>query len=558
MEWLLRNNLSECIEVFEKNKIKGSSLLKLQDSHLQGMGIDALGLRIQIKDAICKLKEISNGETRAKMKRQLNRNKKWNEDSHVLNKNFKKNDLEFKEPQSLFKKTSPSQKNKIEEEISGEELSMDASGENDSNDDDPGGKPRKSSGKKKSDESNGETEKNKKKAIKEGNGNQEQKETSEYLKGSSSEEVKEAPETSKAGLKKKEEEASEEVKEKETKRSIPPSLQHSKESGVNETGMASTEKQEKSEKNLKAEKSEKKKIMGSSQANNPNNSAISIPEASFSSSSSSETFSSSSSSTSSSSQSSEGSEPTLKNCQMYVEPSSGGGTFKKKALKHHPPRRYQSERQASSELKDISRFQIDNKMVQFDKLLGEGGYGKVYLGTYLGQTVAIKEYGLKRKESIKLNFLREVKVLSELRHPNILLYMGVITNHREKYYMVTEYMERGSLYDHLHGKYKTRFSEEKMFDMIEDIVIGMRYMIDKNYFHCDLKSNNILIDENWTVKLCDFGLAINRRKSRKKGKITGTPNWMAPEILRGQRFEEASDVYSFGLVVWYSFHLHKA
>jgi serine/threonine protein kinase len=78
----------------------------------------------------------------------------------------------------------------------------------------------------------------------------------------------------------------------------------------------------------------------------------------------------------------------------------------------------------------------------------------------------------------------------------------------------------------------------------------MLYMIKKNFFHCDLKSNNILIDSNWRVKLCDFGLAINRLKSKKKGKIKGTPNWMAPEILRGNRFKEASDVYSFGLVLW--------
>ena len=72
-------------------------------------------------------------------------------------------------------------------------------------------------------------------------------------------------------------------------------------------------------------------------------------------------------------------------------------------------------------------------------------------------------------------------------------------------------------------------------------------------FHCDLKSSNVLIDENWNVKLCDFGLSRIKSKFDKKKKNegrVGTPHWMAPEILRGEKYDYYSDVYSFGMILW--------
>lgn len=68
-----------------------------------------------------------------------------------------------------------------------------------------------------------------------------------------------------------------------------------------------------------------------------------------------------------------------------------------------------------------------------------------------------------------------------------------------------------------------------------------------------MKSSNVLIANNWQVKICDFGLARYRKRfsleDDSKGKI-GTPHWMAPETLRGEKYEEAADVYSFGVILW--------
>lgn len=117
--------------------------------------------------------------------------------------------------------------------------------------------------------------------------------------------------------------------------------------------------------------------------------------------------------------------------------------------------------------------------------------------------------------------------------------------------MVTEFLSGGSLFDALHKQGK-KFNEEQIFYMLKDIALGMSYLHGKNVLHCDLKSSNVLIDENWNVKLCDFGLSrIKNTKKNKKNNIrVGTPHWMAPEILKGEKYECESDVYSFGIILW--------
>jgi len=94
--------------------------------------------------------------------------------------------------------------------------------------------------------------------------------------------------------------------------------------------------------------------------------------------------------------------------------------------------------------------------------------------------------------------------------------------------------------------------DERMLYIVEDIALGMNYLHSRKVLHCDLKSSNVLIDSNWNVKLCDFGLSRIRSKLDKTTLIgrVGTPHWMAPEILRGNKYEEYSDVYSFGMILW--------
>lgn len=80
----------------------------------------------------------------------------------------------------------------------------------------------------------------------------------------------------------------------------------------------------------------------------------------------------------------------------------------------------------------------------------------------------------------------------------------------------------------------------------------MKYLHSRNIIHCDLKSSNILIDDNWKIKIGDFGLSrfINKKNPSENSGRIGTPHWMAPEILKGGNYVESADVYSYGMILW--------
>jgi len=178
----------------------------------------------------------------------------------------------------------------------------------------------------------------------------------------------------------------------------------------------------------------------------------------------------------------------------------------------------------------------------------------VYSGIWNGKWVAIKKFSIKENQNIKnyLNkFIREINIISSLRHPNIVLYMGATINNSD-YYMISEYIPKGSLFDFLHVQ-KSSFSETEQLTIAYEIAIAVKYLHSRKILHCDLKSSNILIDDNWKIKISDFGLSrikniLNFQEN--KGRI-GTPHWMAPEIMKGSKYEEASDVFSYGKSYYY-------
>jgi len=117
--------------------------------------------------------------------------------------------------------------------------------------------------------------------------------------------------------------------------------------------------------------------------------------------------------------------------------------------------------------------------------------------------------------------------------------------------MVSEYVSKGSLFDYLHVK-KYKLTETNQLNIAYEVAVALRYLHSRKIMHCDLKSSNILIDENMKIKVSDFGLS--RLKNifsinENKGKI-GTSHWMPPEIMKAKKYEESSDVYSYGMILW--------
>ncbi|KAK1436336.1 hypothetical protein QVD17_02115 [Tagetes erecta] len=205
---------------------------------------------------------------------------------------------------------------------------------------------------------------------------------------------------------------------------------------------------------------------------------------------------------------------------------------------------------------DMDIDNLDYEILWEDLVIGEqigqGSCGTVYHAPWYGSDVAVKVFSRQEySDDVILSFRQEVSLMKRLRHPNILLFMGAVMS-PQRLCIVTEFLPRGSLF-RLLQRNTTRLDWRRRVHMAIDIARGMNYLHHCNppIIHRDLKSSNLLVDKNWNVKVGDFGLSRIKHETyltTKTGK--GTPQWMAPEVLRNEQADEKSDIYSFGVVLW--------
>ncbi|KAL8144096.1 hypothetical protein V2J09_017128 [Rumex salicifolius] len=186
--------------------------------------------------------------------------------------------------------------------------------------------------------------------------------------------------------------------------------------------------------------------------------------------------------------------------------------------------------------------------------VGAGSFGTVHRAEWHGSDVAVKLLTIQDFHDDQLKeFLREVAIMKRIRHPNVVLFMGAVTK-SPRLSIVTEYLPRGSLYRLIHRPAAGEVMDQKRrLRMALDVAKGINYLhsLSPPVVHWDLKSPNLLVDKNWTVKVCDFGLSRFKPNTFLSSKsVAGTPEWMAPEFLRGEPSNEKSDVYSFGVILW--------
>ncbi|CAA7394818.1 unnamed protein product [Spirodela intermedia] len=203
-------------------------------------------------------------------------------------------------------------------------------------------------------------------------------------------------------------------------------------------------------------------------------------------------------------------------------------------------------------LDDVAECEILWEDLVIGERIGLGSYGEVYRAEWNSKEVAVKKFLDQDFYGDALDeFRREVRIMRRLRHPNVVLFMGAVTR-PPNLSIVTEFLPRGSLYRILHRS-NSHIDEKRRIKMALDVAMGMNclHASAPTIVHRDLKSPNLLVDMDWNVKVGDFGLSRLKHNTFLSSKSTGgTPEWMAPEVLRNEPSNEKCDVYSFGVILW--------
>ncbi|XP_016891727.1 ephrin type-A receptor 2 isoform X2 [Cynoglossus semilaevis] len=195
------------------------------------------------------------------------------------------------------------------------------------------------------------------------------------------------------------------------------------------------------------------------------------------------------------------------------------------------------------------------------KVIGVGEFGEVYRGILKvpGRkevTVAIKTLKPGYTEKQRQDFLSEASIMGQFSHQNIIHLEGVVTKCKDFFkhaMIVTEYMENGALDRYLRD-HDGEFSSFQLVGMMRGIAAGMKYLSDMSYVHRDLAARNVLVNNTLECKVSDFGLS-RVLEDDPEGTYTTSGGkipirWTAPEAIAYRKFTSASDVWSFGIVMW--------
>uniref|UniRef100_A0A8C8HGZ0 receptor protein-tyrosine kinase n=1 Tax=Oncorhynchus tshawytscha TaxID=74940 RepID=A0A8C8HGZ0_ONCTS len=201
--------------------------------------------------------------------------------------------------------------------------------------------------------------------------------------------------------------------------------------------------------------------------------------------------------------------------------------------------------------------EIHPSLVTKQKAIGAGEFGEVYRGVMKAPrrgevAVAIKTLKPGYTEKQKQDFLSEASIMGQFSHQNIIRLEGVITKFKHAM-IVTEYMENGALDNYLKD-HDGEISSYQLVGMLRGIAAGMKYLSDMSYVHRDLAARNVLVNSNLECKVSDFGLS-RVLEDDPEGTYTTSGGkipirWTAPEAIAYRKFTSASDVWSFGIVMW--------
>jgi len=203
-----------------------------------------------------------------------------------------------------------------------------------------------------------------------------------------------------------------------------------------------------------------------------------------------------------------------------------------------------------------AEWEVDHTELQLEELLGTGSTAEVYKAGWHGTDVAVKKL---RAGQLSTEFRREIAVLTRLRHPNLVLFMGASAQAPQAL-IISEFCSGGTVFALLHQRRELALPWMQRLQIALDVAKGMNFLHRRQVVHRDLKSLNLLLasavqgdDDVPAVKVSDFGLSRVFLPDQAKACMTGgagTYHWMAPEVLSGQAYDEKVDVYSYGICLF--------
>ncbi|KAL4187514.1 hypothetical protein AMTRI_Chr09g19360 [Amborella trichopoda] len=217
------------------------------------------------------------------------------------------------------------------------------------------------------------------------------------------------------------------------------------------------------------------------------------------------------------------------------------------------------EEEVAGEL--VRRFSwrdVEEMTRNFSCVIGEGGFSTVYLGYLCSDSLdhgAVKVH--RESERMKRVFRQELEVLMDVRHENIVKFLGYC-DEKDEGALIFEYVPNGTLHDHLHTL-STPLPWQSRTSIALNLARAIEFIHDrctKHIVHCDVKPSNVLLDQNLNPKLCDFGSArvgfsstiLNTCEGRR-APVVGSPGYVDPHYLRTGIISKKNDVYSFGVLL---------